>query len=140
MAASPNAERTGGATGHETTLRERHEVALDVQQSIFGASAAEDPDAWPAEAALKALWTDVCFGDSWARPGLDRRTKSMVTIAMLLARGASTTLIRHHVEGGLGLGITRDEMAELFIHATAYCGAPATAGTWSSVRDLMDEP
>lgn len=121
----------------DLTLRERHQIGREVAQSVFGASPELDRETWPAEAELKAMWNDMCFADSWSRPGLERRTKSMLTIAMLLARGASIDLIRAHLTGALRLGVTRDEIVDLFIHVTAYCGAPATAGVWPKVRDLM---
>ena len=121
----------------DMTLRQRHEVGREVAESIFGAAPEIDRTTWPVEADLKAMWSDMCFADSWSRPGLERRTKSMLTIAMLLARGASIDLIRAHLAGALNLGITRDEIVELFIHVTSYCGAPATAGVWPKVRDLV---
>lgn len=121
----------------DITMRERHQVGREVAKSIFGASPEIDRETWPAEADLKAMWSDMCFADSWSRPGLERRTKSMLTIAMLIARGASIELIRAHLTGALRLGITRDEIADLFIHVTSYCGAPATAGVWPKVRDLL---
>jgi 4-carboxymuconolactone decarboxylase len=85
---------------------------------------------------LNARLVEHAFLDSWARPGLDRRTKSLATIAMMVATGQSREL-RAHVSGALLLGISREEIVELLIHTLAYCGAPKTNSAWLEVRRVF---
>jgi 4-carboxymuconolactone decarboxylase len=83
-----------------------------------------------------ALLVEHAFLDSWARPGLDARTKSMVTMAMMIATGQPREL-RAHVSGALALGIGKDEIVELLIHTLAYCGAPRAASAWVEVQKVF---
>jgi 4-carboxymuconolactone decarboxylase len=73
---------------------------------------------------IAGLITEFCFGDVWARPGFDYKTKRLLTLAMLLALGRERQ-IRVHMTGALNQGVTRQELLELCIHAGAYCGFPA---------------
>jgi 4-carboxymuconolactone decarboxylase len=73
---------------------------------------------------IATLITEFCFGDVWARPGFDLKTKRLLTLAMLLALGRERQ-IRVHMTGALNQGVTKQELLELCIHAGAYCGFPA---------------
>jgi len=88
---------------------------------------------------LRRLAMEHAFTDSWPRPGLDARTKSLMTISMLVGLGCHRTL-RMHVSGALMLGITREEIIELFIHAAAYCGLPRTSEAVDQVKSLLERP
>ena len=75
-------------------------------------------------APFQKLLTEWCWGDTWTRPGLDRKTRSLLTIAMLIGLGRSHEL-RTHVKGAVSNGATLDELRELMRHASIYCGVPA---------------
>lgn len=68
--------------------------------------------------------TEACFGDVWARPGLDLRTRRLLTIAMLAAMGRERQL-RGHIAGALSQGISREEILETILHVIPYAGFPA---------------
>jgi alkylhydroperoxidase/carboxymuconolactone decarboxylase family protein YurZ len=85
---------------------------------------------------LNELLLKHAFADSWSRPGLDDRSKSLVTMAFLVAQGQSDEL-RAHISGALLLGITKAEIVELLIHALAYCGAPRTNDALKQARTIF---
>jgi 4-carboxymuconolactone decarboxylase len=97
-------------------------------------------DAGPAEPDnardLNRLLVEHAFADSWARPQMEPRTKSLITIAMMVALGQSDEL-RAHVKGALILGVSKEEIVEVLIHTLVYCGAPRTGAAWSIVRKVF---
>jgi 4-carboxymuconolactone decarboxylase len=78
----------------------------------------------PVAPEINDLLVEHAMGMIWARPGLSRRDRSLLTIGMLIALRAENEL-RAHIPIGLRNGLTRDELAEILYHATAYAGYPA---------------
>ena len=87
---------------------------------------------------LQELVTQYCWGDVWNRPGLDRRTRSMLNLAMLTALNRPHEL-KLHVKGALNNGVTKDEMREVFLQAGVYCGAPAAVDSFRTAREVFKE-
>jgi gluconolactonase len=85
---------------------------------------------------LDLFVTRYCFGDLWAREGITRKTRSMLTIAMLIAQGRQEEL-KAHIRGGLANGVTREELRELILHAAAYCGIPAAVSSTRSAAEVL---
>ncbi len=81
--------------------------------------------------------TRAAWGDVWQRPGLDRRTRSLVTVAMLTALGKQHEL-KGHVRGALANGATVQEIQEVLLHATVYCGVPAAVDAFRSAAEVID--
>jgi 4-carboxymuconolactone decarboxylase len=81
-------------------------------------------------AALGALATEFAFGKVWTRPGLDAKSRSLVTIGVLAGQGRQGELL-NHIEIGLNNGLTPAELEEAFLQIAAYAGLPAA---WSSLR------
>jgi alkylhydroperoxidase/carboxymuconolactone decarboxylase family protein YurZ len=82
--------------------------------------------AWPSAAGndFARLCVEHCYADAWARPGkLDRKTRSLVTLAVLATLGSQEEL-QIHVRGALNLGHQPDDIVELFIHLLPYAGVP----------------
>ena len=73
---------------------------------------------------LQQFVTEACWNDIWARPGLSRRERSIVNLAMLTALNRSDEL-RLHVRGAVNNGLTRDEIGEVLLQTAIYCGVPA---------------
>lgn len=71
-----------------------------------------------------AMAEAYCFGEIWSRPGLDRKTRSMLCIAMLTALGKPNEL-KLHVAGAIRNGCTADEIKEVLLQTMIYCGLPA---------------
>ena len=108
-----------------TGLRIRREVLGDahVDRAVAGTT--------PFSAAFQDFITRTAWGDVWARPGLDRRTRSAITLAMLTALRAEGE-IALHVRAALRNGLTRDEIAEVLLHSRGLRGR---AGGQRGVRD-----
>jgi|SRR6185437_417736 len=116
------------------------ERALEVRARVIGErtphrlEAGEPPEAME----LRDLWFEHTFVDAWGRPGLASETKSLITIAIMVSLGTLEEL-RAHIKGALRLGITKSELIELFIHTTAYCGAPRTSAAYRIALDVFAE-
>jgi 4-carboxymuconolactone decarboxylase len=81
-------------------------------------------DTTPFSAAFQDFITRTAWGDVWARPGLDRRTRSAITLAILTALRAESE-IALHIRAAIRNGLTRDEIAEVLLHSAVYAGVPA---------------
>jgi 4-carboxymuconolactone decarboxylase len=92
----------------------------------------------PLPMAMQEFVAKYCWGDVWNRPGLDRRTRSFLNLAMLTALGRPHEL-KLHVRGALNNGLTRDEIGEAFLQAAVYCGVPAALDSFRVARDLYRE-
>ena len=78
-----------------------------------------------AEKAFNRMTTEYYWGSTWPRPGLDLPSRSICTMAALAALGRETQLASH-IKGALNVGLNREEIVEVFVHATFYCGLPFT--------------
>lgn len=81
--------------------------------------------------------TRNAWGDVWQREGLDRKTRSLVTVAMLTALGKQHEL-KGHVRGALNNGATVTEIQEVLLHASIYCGVPAAVDAFRSAAEVVD--
>ena len=80
--------------------------------------------------------TRYAWGEIWARPGLDRRTRSCITIAALVALSREQELAMH-IRAALRNGVTRDEIKEVLLQSAVYCGVPAANGAFAIFRDVL---
>lgn len=85
---------------------------------------------------FQELTTSWCWGYTWTRDGLDRRTRSLLNLAILTALGRASEL-RLHVRGALNNGVTREEIREVLLHATVYCGIPAGLEGFRAAREEL---
>ena len=86
--------------------------------------------------AFQRIVTELVWGYAWSRPGLDRKTRSMLNLAMLTALGRPDVL-GMYVKGALATGVTVDEIKEILIHATVYCGAPAGRQAFEAAHEAL---
>ena len=116
----------------EIGLQTRREVLghEHVDRSLAQASAFSRP--------MQELVTEYCWGAVWSRPGLDRRTRSLLNIAMLTALGRSHELAVH-VRGALRNGVTADEIQETLLQTAIYCGVPAALEAQRTVERVLEE-
>ena len=90
-------------------------------------------------ADFQELITRYAWGEIWCRPGLDRRARSMITIAALVALGREHELALH-VRGALRNGVSPDELKEVLLQCAIYCGVPAANGAFAIAQEvLLDE-
>lgn len=129
------------STPQETALdKSTVEKGLALRREMFGAEpvaktwAAADDFNRPFE----ELVNQYCFGEIWARPGLDRRTRSIVTLSMLTGLNRPNQ-IRAHVRGAISNGVTKAEIQELFLQAAIYCGVPAAVDSFRLAREVFQE-
>jgi len=80
---------------------------------------------------------DFSYGDVMARPGLDRRTRQLATIAALTALGNAQPQLEMHVQGALKAGCKPQEIIEVILQMTVYCGFPAAINALSVVREVV---
>lgn len=83
--------------------------------------------------------TRKAWGDVWQRPGLDLKTRSLITVAMLTALGKQHEL-KGHVRGALNNGVTPEEIQEVLLHAAVYCGVPAAVEAFRTAAEVVDGP
>lgn len=113
-------------------LKNRQEVlgAEHVQKSL---DAAND-----FTADMQKLVTEWCWGELWGRPGLDRRTRSIINLSMLAALNRPHE-IRLHVRGALNNGLTQDDIKEIFLQVAIYCGVPAALDGMKVASEVIAE-
>jgi 4-carboxymuconolactone decarboxylase len=112
----------------ESMASDLFERGMQIRREIFGPERAdlEWERASEIERPLQELVTSYCFGQVWDRPGLSRKVRSMLTVAMLTALNRQGPL-KVHVRGALNNGASKEEIAEIILHAAIYCGIPAAA-------------
>ena len=86
--------------------------------------------------AFQNITTEMCWGYAWTRPGLDRRTRSIVNLAMLTALSKPNEL-KLHVKGALTNGLSVEEIKEILLHATVYCGIPAGLEAFKAAHEVL---
>jgi 4-carboxymuconolactone decarboxylase len=89
-------------------------------------------------ADFQELITRYAWGEIWARPGLDRRTRSCITLTALVALGRDEELAMH-VRGALRNGLTPDEIKEVLLQCAIYCGVPAANSAFGVAQRVLDE-
>ncbi|CAM8651219.1 COG0599 Uncharacterized homolog of gamma-carboxymuconolactone decarboxylase subunit [Burkholderiales bacterium] len=88
--------------------------------------------------AFQNITTEMCWGYAWARPGLPLKTRSMLNLAMLTALNRSAE-IKLHVKGALNNGLSVEEIKEVLLHATVYCGIPAGLDAFKAANQVLEE-
>lgn len=120
--------------------KQRFESGLEMRRKVLGneyvdrAEASIRSDAFDSE--YQELVTRHVWGEIWQRPGLDRRTRSMIVMAMLIALGRDEEL-RLHLSLSKANGVTRAEVNELLLQATVYVGVPAGRGAFIAASEIF---
>jgi 4-carboxymuconolactone decarboxylase len=117
---------------HERGMRIRREVLGDAHVD----AAVERTTEFTAD--FQDYITSNIWGGVWGRPGLDRRTRSAVTLTALVALGREGELAMH-VRAALRNGLTVDEIKEVLLQTAAYCGAPAANGAFAIAQAVLAE-
>lgn len=118
-------------------MSDRSEQGLEIRTRVLGSeyvsASMSDPGAFRP---LQELITEYCWGTVWARPGLPAATRSMLTIAMLIAIGQERELSLH-IRGALNNGVSEAEIVEAILHSAIYCGVPAALGAARVARAVF---
>lgn len=115
-------------------LKTRKEVLGAEYVDASVAKGAEDP----FTRTLQQFVTETAWGTVWQREGLDRKTRSMLNLAMLAALGREAEL-RLHTRGAINNGCTKEEIAEVFLQAAVYAGAPSAVSAFKTAKEVFDE-
>lgn len=120
---------------------EYFEKGLELRRKMLGGKAGADDKLESASDFIRPLeeWvTRQCFGEAWHRPALDHRTRSMITLSMLVSMGVDYQ-VKNHVLGAIANGVTVDEIREIFMHSIIYCGLPQAVDAFLSAEQVLKE-
>ena len=123
---------TSGDPTHERGMKVRREVLGDEHVD----AAISRTTSFTAD--FQNLITRYAWGEIWSRPGLDRRTRSCITLMALLALGRLEEL-ELHVRAALRNGLSQDEIKEVILHGAIYCGVPATNSAFAVAQRVLAE-
>ncbi len=115
------------------------DAGMGVRRDMFGVAGADDRIAQATELTrpFEELVTRYCFGDNWARPGLDRKTRSLITLAALISLSKPNQL-KVHVRGALANGATFEEIREVLLHTSVYAGIPAGVEAFNAAAEVLE--
>jgi 4-carboxymuconolactone decarboxylase len=119
---------------------ERYEVGLAIRKEVLGEAHVERSLAAVSDFSrpVQEFVTRACWGDVWGRPGLDRRTRSLLNLVMLTALGRNHEL-GVHVRGAITNGCTEQEIQEALLQAAVYCGVPAALESFRVAERVLEE-
>jgi 4-carboxymuconolactone decarboxylase len=111
---------------------------LEVRRKVLGADYVDNSLAKADDfmMAFQRITTEWCWGFAWTRDGLDHKTRSIINLAMLTALNKPAEL-KLHVKGALGNGVTVEEIKEILLHATVYCGIPAGLEAFKAAHEVL---
>jgi 4-carboxymuconolactone decarboxylase len=117
-----------------------YERGMEVRREVLGDEYvdASVERTTPFAADFQDLITRYAWGEIWTRPGLDRKTRSCITLTALLARGHLEELALH-VRAALRNGLTEGEIKEVFLQGAIYCGVPAANAAFAVAQRVLDE-
>jgi len=117
----------------------KYQAGLRIRRAVLGDAYVEKAmaNATAFNKPLQEMVTENCWGEVWTREGIDKRTRSLITIATLAALKASTEL-KTHVLGALRNGCTVEEIREVLLHSTVYCGVPSGIEAFRAAQDAIE--
>ena len=118
----------------------RYDVGMKVRKEVLGSEYVERANTRSSEfdADFQRYITEAAWGSVWARPDLDRRTRSLVTIAILAALGREELEV--HLRGSRNIGVDPHEIAEVLLHVAVYAGIPAANAAFAVAKKEFDRP
>lgn len=117
-----------------------YDDGMKVRKEVLGDEYVERALARTTEfdADFQRFITEMAWGSVWARPGLDRRTRSLVTIAILAALGREELAV--HLHGSHNIGVDPHEIAEVLMHVAVYAGVPAANAAFAKAKQEFNQP
>jgi len=121
-------------------MSDLHARGMDVRRAVLGDEHVDRAAArtTPFTAEFQDLITRYAWGEIWTRPGLDRRTRSCITLTALVAGGHEHELALH-VRAALRNGLTPDELKEVLLQTAVYCGVPAANSAFAIAQQVLEE-
>jgi len=118
----------------------RYDSGMKVRKEVLGSEYVEQAQARTTEfdADFQRFITETAWGSLWSRPDLDRRTRSLVTIAILAALGREELTV--HLRAAIrNVGVDPHEIAEVLLHVAVYAGVPAANAAFSTAKKVIDQ-
>ena len=120
-------------------MQSAYDQGLATRKAVMGEDFVANAlgNATPFTQPIQDHITRAAWGDVWQRPGLDLKTRSLITVAMLTAQGKQQEL-KAHIRGALTNGATPEEIRELMLHATVYCGFPTAIDGFRCATEVIE--
>jgi 4-carboxymuconolactone decarboxylase len=127
------------AAAHSLT-KDAFDKGLATRRAVLGADYVDNSikNADDFNMPMQELVTEYCWDAIWNRPGLDRKTRSMLNLAMLTALNRPHEL-KLHVRGAINNGLTKDEIKEVLLQTAIYCGVPAAIDSFKNAKEMFKE-
>ena len=131
-------EFTHGPDG--APFSEKFKAGLKVRKEVLGEAYVNAAVGKATEYSfpMQELVTQYCWDEIWNRPGLARRERSILNLGMLSALNRKHEL-KAHVRGAINNGLTKEEIREIFLQVTIYCGVPAGIDSFRAAQEVLDE-
>jgi 4-carboxymuconolactone decarboxylase len=119
--------------------RKRYDQGLKIRRSILGDAHVDKSlkSRTDLTSDFQDLLTRYAWGEIWSRPGLPKQTRSMLTIAMLVALNRGEEL-RMHLRAAIKNGVTRDQIQEVLLQSAIYCGLPAANSAFHIAQEVLE--
>jgi 4-carboxymuconolactone decarboxylase len=126
--------------GKNTNDRERHEGGMKVRRAVLGDAHVDkaEKNKTAFTEPFQDFITRYAWGEIWSRPGLPRNTRSLITLAMMIALNRNDEF-RMHVRAALNNKVTRDEIQEVLLQSAIYCGVPAANTAFHIAQEVFAE-
>jgi 4-carboxymuconolactone decarboxylase len=123
-----------------TMNKELYDQGLKIRREVVGDAYVDASlkNADDFSTPMQELVTQYCWGDVWSRPGLDRKSRSLLNLGMIAALNRPEELATH-VRGAVNNGVTKQEICEAFLQVAIYCGMPAGLGSFKVARQVFKE-
>jgi 4-carboxymuconolactone decarboxylase len=120
--------------------RQRHGRGMSVRRAVLGHAHVQRARRGETDfnREFQDLITRYAWGEVWSRPGLSRPTRSLLTLALMVALGRIDEL-RLHVRGARNTGVTADQIKEVLLHTAIYCGVPAAHAAFQVAEEVLGE-
>jgi 4-carboxymuconolactone decarboxylase len=119
--------------------RKRYDEGMKTRRSVLGGAHVDRAlkNRTKFNEPFQDLITRYAWGEIWSRPGLPKKTRSLMTLSMLVALNRVEEF-RMHVRAALSIGVSRDEIQELLLQAAIYCGVPAANSAFHAAEEIFD--
>ena len=119
---------------------ERYEAGLKIRREVLGAEYVDRSISMVDDfnRPLQELVTEYCWGEIWSRPGLSRKMRSLINLAMLTALNRPHE-VKLHLKGALNNGCRKEEIMEVLLQTAIYCGVPAAVDSFRLAREVFNE-
>jgi len=120
--------------------RESFEKGLNTRREVLGSEYVDNSikNADDFNRPMQELVTEYCWHEIWNRPGLDRRTRSIMNLCMLTALNRPHEL-KLHVRGAINNGLSKKDIQEVFLQTAIYCGVPAAIDSFRSAKEVFKD-